>query len=294
MINFTSLKRELKMRKNANKQIIDRIIRVLKRTNEYENASKKRKIRLIEKIKENIVIKRWVSFIFVVIFVIIECVNIAKKQHASIFVFEKNIALNALNVRVEDDQNSAWKNISNEEAKKDKINKFSIYFWNIDNLLNFDLLTMQVFIDQDNNEYVEKIKSIEFARKAIDISINVEHDRRMRDFKLRRDMWRKSIFSLLMKIRHFNRCFNLFNCFHQLFELNVSVIDREMSDSHNCNNLCSNQLLKRHDLWYLVIITRLFHLAKADYFSKHDCTLSFYESRWRRFRRIIRSRELMK
>jgi hypothetical protein len=58
MINFTSLKKELKMRKNMNKQIIDRIIHVLKRTNEYEHASKKKKIRLIEKIKENIIIKR--------------------------------------------------------------------------------------------------------------------------------------------------------------------------------------------------------------------------------------------
>ncbi len=58
MINFTLLKRELKRRKNANKQIIDRIIRVLKRTNEYEHELKKKKIRLIEKIKKNIVIKR--------------------------------------------------------------------------------------------------------------------------------------------------------------------------------------------------------------------------------------------
>jgi hypothetical protein len=58
MINFISLKRELKMRKNANKQIIDRIIRVLKRTNQYENALKNEKIRLIEQIKEKIVIKR--------------------------------------------------------------------------------------------------------------------------------------------------------------------------------------------------------------------------------------------
>jgi hypothetical protein len=39
-------------------------------------------------------------FIFVIIFVIIECVNIAKKQHVSIFIFEKNIALNVLNMRV--------------------------------------------------------------------------------------------------------------------------------------------------------------------------------------------------
>ncbi len=47
---------------------------------------------------------------------------------------------------------------------------------------------MQVFNDRDNDEYVEEMKSIELARKAINISINVEHDRRMRDFKLRRDI----------------------------------------------------------------------------------------------------------
>ncbi len=58
MINFTLLKKKLKMRKYVNKQIIDRIIRVLKRTNEYEHTLKKKKIRLIEKIKKNIVIKR--------------------------------------------------------------------------------------------------------------------------------------------------------------------------------------------------------------------------------------------
>jgi hypothetical protein len=153
---------------------------------------------------------------------------------------------------------------------------------------------MQVFNDRDNNEYVEEMKSIELAHKTINIFTNVEHDRRMRDFKLRRDIWRKNILDLLMKIRHLNRCFNLFNCFHQLFELNVFIIDRKMSDSHNCNNFCNNQLLKRHDLWYFVIITRFFHLAKADCFSKYDCTLSFYESKWRRFRKIIKFRELMK
>jgi hypothetical protein len=43
---------------------------------------------------------------------------------------------------------------------------------------------MQVFIDRDNNEYVEEMNSIELVRKAINISINVKHDRRMRDFKL--------------------------------------------------------------------------------------------------------------
>ncbi len=47
---------------------------------------------------------------------------------------------------------------------------------------------MQVFNDRDNNEYVEEMKSIELAHKTINIFTNVEHDRRMRDFKLRRDI----------------------------------------------------------------------------------------------------------
>ncbi len=57
MINFTFLKKKLKMRKNANKQVIDRDIRVLKQTTEYENARDDEKIRLIQKMKENIAIK---------------------------------------------------------------------------------------------------------------------------------------------------------------------------------------------------------------------------------------------
>ncbi len=51
MINFTPLRRDLEMRKNANRQIIDRSIRVLKRTAEYENATKEKKIRLMQKIQ---------------------------------------------------------------------------------------------------------------------------------------------------------------------------------------------------------------------------------------------------
>ncbi len=45
---------------------------------------------------------------------------------------------------------------------------------------------MHTFIDRDNDEYVEKMKSIKLIRQTINISTNVEHDRRMRDFKLRR------------------------------------------------------------------------------------------------------------
>ncbi len=45
---------------------------------------------------------------------------------------------------------------------------------------------MQTFIDRDNDEYVEKMKSTELTCRTVNISTNVEHDRRMRDFKLRR------------------------------------------------------------------------------------------------------------
>ncbi len=45
---------------------------------------------------------------------------------------------------------------------------------------------MQTFIDRNNDEFVKEMKSIELARRARNILINVEHDRRMRDFKLRR------------------------------------------------------------------------------------------------------------
>jgi hypothetical protein len=45
---------------------------------------------------------------------------------------------------------------------------------------------MQTFIDRNNDEFVKKMKSIELTRKARNISINVEHDRKMRDFKLKR------------------------------------------------------------------------------------------------------------
>jgi hypothetical protein len=58
LINFISLKKELELRENANRQTIDRSVRVLKRTIEYELTTKKNKIRMIQKIKKNIVAKR--------------------------------------------------------------------------------------------------------------------------------------------------------------------------------------------------------------------------------------------
>jgi hypothetical protein len=104
-------------------------------------------------------------------------------------------------------------------------------FLNVSWILYFadlDLLTMQTFIDKNNNEYVEDVSFDELTRRAVNITANAKFNRRMKDFKLRRDIWRKSILSLLMKIRHLNRYSNLVNCFHQMFELRISIIDFEI------------------------------------------------------------------
>ncbi len=45
---------------------------------------------------------------------------------------------------------------------------------------------MQTYIDRDNLEQVEEIKSKELLLRHIQIMHNVEFDRKMRDFKLRR------------------------------------------------------------------------------------------------------------
>jgi hypothetical protein len=47
LFNFSSLKKELKLRKNANKSIIDRNVKMLKRINEYKNVSNQEKKLLI-------------------------------------------------------------------------------------------------------------------------------------------------------------------------------------------------------------------------------------------------------
>ncbi len=53
-------------------------------------------------------------------------------------------------------------------------------------LIDLELLTMQAYIDRDNLEQVEKIESKELLLRQIQIMHNVEFDRKMRDFKLRR------------------------------------------------------------------------------------------------------------
>jgi hypothetical protein len=58
LVNFTSLKRELKMRKTADRIAINRRLRSLKTTSEYINAFAKKKERIIQKNKNDVIIKR--------------------------------------------------------------------------------------------------------------------------------------------------------------------------------------------------------------------------------------------
>jgi hypothetical protein len=62
--------------------------------------------------------------------------------------------------------------------------------------------------------------------RQIQIMKNVEFDRKMRDFKLRRKIWRKFVLNLFMKIRHLNKCEDLTNCSHWVFDLSASIINR--------------------------------------------------------------------
>jgi hypothetical protein len=58
LVNFTSLKRELKMKKSTNRAAIDRRVRSLKTTKEYINASVEDQQRMIQKNKNEIITKR--------------------------------------------------------------------------------------------------------------------------------------------------------------------------------------------------------------------------------------------
>ncbi len=53
-------------------------------------------------------------------------------------------------------------------------------------LIDLELLTMQTYIDRDNLEQVENVKFEKLLFRPIQIMKNVEFDRKMRDFKLRR------------------------------------------------------------------------------------------------------------
>jgi hypothetical protein len=57
-VNFTSLKRELKMKKTTNRIAINRRLRLLKATQKYINVFTKKQQRLIQKSKNEIIIKR--------------------------------------------------------------------------------------------------------------------------------------------------------------------------------------------------------------------------------------------
>ena len=58
LVNFTSLERELKMKKTTNRAVIDRRMRSLKTTVEYINASVKKKERMIQSNKDDVITKR--------------------------------------------------------------------------------------------------------------------------------------------------------------------------------------------------------------------------------------------
>jgi hypothetical protein len=88
---------------------------------------------------------------------------------------------------------------------------------------------MQAYNDRDNNEKVEELKSIELHDRAIMLVNTANHNRRMQDFKLRRAQWRKPIQSLLLKMRHINKCSDSTNCRHVLFELGIPTIDYTVS-----------------------------------------------------------------
>ncbi len=93
-------------------------------------------------------------------------------------------------------------------------------------LINLELLTMQAYIDRDNIEQVENVKFEELFLRQIQIMKNVEFDRKMRDFKLRRNISRESVLNSFMKIRLLNKCEDLTNCSHRMFDLNASIINR--------------------------------------------------------------------
>jgi hypothetical protein len=58
LINFTLLKRDLEMKKTADRIAINRRLKVLKITSEYINVSAKKKERMIQIIKNDVIIKR--------------------------------------------------------------------------------------------------------------------------------------------------------------------------------------------------------------------------------------------
>jgi protein gp37 len=58
LVNFTSLKQDLEMKKTADRVAINRRLRVLRTTSEYTNVFAKKKERMIQIIKNDVIIKR--------------------------------------------------------------------------------------------------------------------------------------------------------------------------------------------------------------------------------------------
>jgi hypothetical protein len=58
LVNFTSLERELKMKKTTNQVAVNRRLRSLRATKEFINAFSKKQQQLIQKNKNDVIIKR--------------------------------------------------------------------------------------------------------------------------------------------------------------------------------------------------------------------------------------------
>lgn len=91
--------------------------------------------------------------------------------------------------------------------------------------LDVDLQIMKTYNDKNNDDVVEKLIADELRYKVVDIINVAMHNKRMQKFKLRHAHWRKSIQSLLLKIRHLDRCIDLSECSHTMFDLSISIID---------------------------------------------------------------------
>ncbi len=72
--------------------------------------------------------------------------------------------------------------------KQKTINSMINFFKNNINLLDFDLMTMQTYIDKNNNEFVEDVSFEKLIRRAVNITANAKFNKRMKNFKFRREI----------------------------------------------------------------------------------------------------------
>jgi cellulose synthase/poly-beta-1,6-N-acetylglucosamine synthase-like glycosyltransferase len=82
---------------------------------------------------------------------------------------------------------------------------------------------MQKFTNKNNKKYVEKLSMKTLFVKAREILKRSTHNFLMRDFRLRKLIWRRSICILRKKIRHINMCSNFHDCRHFKFAFEISI-----------------------------------------------------------------------